>query len=73
MKNATKILLENIAKLFKVKSIITIVIIFTVCFLTINGQIDTAVFTTIATLVVQYYFKKDDGKNEEKGREEDGN
>lgn len=73
MKKAIYIFLENIAKLFKVKSIITIAIIFTVCFLTINGQIDTAVFTTIATLVVQYYFKKDDGKIEGKGEEKNGN
>lgn len=73
MRKAGFIWLQNIAKLFKVKSIITIAIIFTVCFLTIKGQIDTAVFTTIATLVVQYYFKKDDGKIEEKESEEDGN
>lgn len=64
MKQVGTIILENIAKLFKVKSIITLAIIFTICYLTIKGNVDTAVFTTIATLVVQYYFKKDEGKKE---------
>ncbi len=73
MKKAGIILLENIAKLFKVKSIITIAIISTICFLTIKGQVETATFTAIATLVVQYYFKKDEGTNKEKESEENGN
>lgn len=63
MKNAGKIILENIAKLFKVKSLITIAIIFTTCYLTIKGQVETATFVAIAMLVVESYFKKDDGKN----------
>lgn len=73
MKKAGIIFLENVAKLFKVKSIITLAIISTICLLTIRGQIETATFTTIATLVVQYYFKKDEGKNQEKESEENGN
>ncbi len=70
MEKAGIIILENIAKLFKVKSIITLAIIFTVCYLTINGNADTATFIGIATLVIQYYFKKDEGKKETENKEE---
>lgn len=66
-------LLNNIANLFKVKTILSISIILSICILTFKGKISTEAFMAIAGSIITYYFKKDDRKIEEKGEEENGN
>lgn len=47
---------KNLAALFKVKTIITLVIIAVLAVLSINGSIEPDKFLTIATMVVAFYF-----------------
>jgi hypothetical protein len=54
----------NLANLLKVKTIITLCIVFTFCYLTIQGEFDGKDFLIIATAVITYYFTK---SNNEKG------
>ena len=51
--------------LLKVKSIITLAIIFTLCYETIIGVVPIELFTAIASAVVTYYFTKELNKKEE--------
>lgn len=53
MKNA-------IINLLKVKSIISLAVIFTSCYLTIVGKLEVASFMALTGAIVTYYFKKDD-------------
>lgn len=53
MKNA-------IVNLLKVKSIISLAVIFTSCYLTIVGKLEVASFMALTGAIVTYYFKKDD-------------
>jgi len=48
-------------ELLKVKTIITIVMIFTACYLALKGNLDVAVFVGMVTSVITYYFTKKDG------------
>lgn len=57
-----KKLLDNIADLFKVKTIITLSVIFALCYMTLRGMVLSNEFVMIATAIVTYYFTKD--KNE---------
>lgn len=58
-----KTLLNNIANLFKVKTIITVGIIATLCWGFVRGIITTEVFAAIAGSVTTYYFaRREDGK-----------
>ena len=60
---ALKTLLVNIANLFKVKTILSIGVIATTCYLTIKEVIDPATFMAIASAIITYYFtRKDDDK-----------
>jgi hypothetical protein len=64
------ILGANFANLFKVKTIITLCIVFTFCYLTIKGEFDGKDFLIIATAVITYYFTKesnDKGKGDQNG------
>lgn len=71
MKDNVNILLKNIANLFKVKTILSLSVIITICILTCNGSISTEAFMTIAGSIITYYFKKDDIKGKE--GDENGN
>lgn len=63
MLDALKVLLLNIANLFKVKTILSIGVIATTCYLTIKEVIDPATFMAIAAAIITYYFtRKDDDK-----------
>ena len=62
--NPWKQFLTNIANLFKVKTIVTLAVVFTFCFLTIRGINASGEFLMIATAVVTYYFTKDGGKKD---------
>ena len=48
--------------LFEVKTIVTIAIVFTLCFLAIRGEYLPSEFLMIAVAVVTYYFCGDDGR-----------
>lgn len=61
MKEIGKVL----ANLLKVKSIISLAVIFTSCYLTIIGKLEVASFMTITGAIITYYFTKDDKKNGE--------
>ena len=50
----------NLANLFRVKTLITLVIVFTLCYKTLANIEITSEFVMIATAVVTYYFTKQD-------------
>lgn len=58
MKEIGKVL----ANLLKVKSIISLAVIFTSCYLTIIGKLEVASFMTITGAIITYYFTKDEKK-----------
>ena len=58
MKEAITKLFTNIADLFKVKTILSLVVIFTTCILTFKEMIDTASFMAIASAIITYYFTR---------------
>ena len=60
MKEAIKKLLENIANLFKVKTILSLCVIITTCILTFNGVVSVEAFMAIASAIITYYFTKND-------------
>jgi hypothetical protein len=64
MKKALETLLTNIANLVKVKTIWSLLILYTVCRLALNGMIEISTFMTLASTIVMFYFSKDDNKPE---------
>lgn len=58
MKEAIKELLINIADLFKVKTILSLSVIATTCYLTIKEIIDPATFMALASAIITYYFTR---------------
>lgn len=58
MKEAFEKLLINIAELFKVKTILSLVVILTTCYLTITQVIDPATFMALASAIITYYFTR---------------
>lgn len=60
MKQALIKLVENVADLFKVKTILSFLVIITTCVLTLKGKIDVATFMTIASSIITYYFTRKD-------------
>ena len=71
MKEAGKKLLENFADLFKVKTILSLSVIITVCVLTFKGIIDVGAFMTISGSIITYYFTKKDSTSENNKNKED--
>jgi len=58
-------MLKNISNLFKVKTIISLSVIFTTCYLTIVGKLDTETFIALGSAIITYYFnKKESGDSE---------
>ena len=55
-------LILAVVELLKVKSIITIVMILTACYLALTGKVDIAVFVGMVTSVITYYFTKKEDK-----------
>lgn len=55
---------ERIAKLFEVKSIITIVCTAVFAYLAVVGKIESDKFLTIFTMVISFYFGTRTGKSE---------
>lgn len=59
-------LLINLANLIKVKTILSLAIIFTVCSLTFKGVVSVEAFMAIASAIITYYFTKKEEEKEEK-------
>jgi hypothetical protein len=58
MQEALKQLLLNVANLFKVKTILSIAVILTVCILTFKNVVSVEAFMAIASAIITYYFTK---------------
>ncbi len=69
MNDVLKVLLTNIANLLKVKSLISIFVVFTTCYLTCTGTIEVAIFMSMATAIITYYFTKDNNKNDKESED----
>ena len=65
MKEAGTLLLKNIANLFKVKTILSLMVIITTCFLTFHNLVSVEAFMAIASAIITYYFTKVDEKIQE--------
>lgn len=48
--------LENLAKLIKVKTIVTLLVTLVFCWLAITGAIAAELFMTIFTMIIGFYF-----------------
>jgi hypothetical protein len=58
-----KTLLKNLAELLKVKTLITLAIIVSLCWAFLRGEVPTELFAAVASSVITYYFTKAEGKN----------
>ena len=59
-----KALLENIAGLFKVKTIMTLLLVVTLVILALRGEIENEFFIATVSSVVTYYFTHNKNKEE---------
>ena len=66
MSKAFEQLLINIANLFKVKTILSIIVVITTCVLTVKGIIDVVAFMSMATAIVTYYFTRKEKEEDDK-------
>lgn len=67
MSKAFEKLLLNIAELFKVKTILSLSVIITMCILTFKNVVGVELFMTITSAIITYYFtKKEEGKEDDK-------
>lgn len=48
--------------LLKVKSIITLATVFTLCYLTIKGVVPIELFIPLVSMIIAFYFNKDKNK-----------
>lgn len=62
MKEAIKTLFVNIANLFKVMTIISLSVVFTTCYLTINKVIAPETFIAITGTIIAFYFSRETKK-----------
>ena len=58
MSEAFSLLLKNIGKLFKVKTILGLLVIVTTCILTFKNVVSVEAFMAIASAIITYYFTK---------------
>lgn len=65
MGEAGKKLIENLANLFKVKTILSLCVIVTTCILTFKNIISVEAFMAIASAIITYYFTKTENKESE--------
>lgn len=65
MAEAFTLLLKNIANLFKVKTILSLLVIVTTCILTFRNVVSVEAFMTIAASIITYYFTRKENKNTE--------
>ena len=64
------ICLFNLAEFFKVKTVVTLAIVFTFCHMTIQQLQLSSEFVMIATAVITYYFTSKDNDKKERTIEE---
>lgn len=64
MKEAGILFIKNLANLFKVKTILSLAVIFTTCVLTFKNIISVEAFMAIASAIITYYFTKTTNKEE---------
>ena len=64
MKEAGIVLLKNIANLFKVKTMLSLLVITTTCILTFKNIVSVEAFMAIASAIITYYFTKAPSKDE---------
>ena len=60
MKEAYILFLKNLANLFKVKTILSLLVITTTCILTFKNIVSVEAFMAIASAIITYYFTKKD-------------
>ena len=53
-------LITAVVDLLKVKSLITIAMVFTTCYLALQGVISVEVFISLVASIITYYFTKKD-------------
>lgn len=58
VQESLKQLILNIANLLKVKTILSIAVILTVCILTFKNVVSVEAFMAIASAIITYYFTK---------------
>ena len=72
MSEAFSLLLKNIANLFKVKTILSLLVIVTTCILTFRDIISVEAFMAIAASIITYYFtRKEDTEKTSNNTTED--
>lgn len=59
-----KLIGKNFANLLKVKTILSLAVIFTTCVLTFKNVISVEAFMAIASAIITYYFTKKEDKEE---------
>lgn len=64
MSEAFSLLLKNIANLFKVKTILSLLVIVTTCILTFRDIISVEAFMAIAASIITYYFTRKEDTEE---------
>lgn len=64
MSEAFSLLLKNIAKLFKVKTILSLLVIVTTCILTFKNVVSVEAFMSIVASIITYYFTKKEDTEE---------
>ena len=64
MAEAFTLLLKNIANLFKVKTILSLLVIITTCVLTFRNVVSVEAFMAIAASIITYYFTRTEDKEE---------
>ena len=60
MQEALTLLLKNLANLFKVKTILSLLVITTTCVLTFKNIVSVEAFMAIAGSIITYYFTRKD-------------
>ena len=60
MQEAIILLLKNLANLFKVKTILSLLVITTTCVLTFKNIVSVEAFMAIAGSIITYYFTRKD-------------
>lgn len=64
MSEAFSLLLKNIANLFKVKTILSLLVIVTTCILTFRDVVSVEAFMAIAASIITYYFTRKEDTEE---------
>lgn len=60
MQEAIILFLKNLANLFKVKTILSLLVITTTCILTFKNVVSVEAFMAIASAIITYYFTRKD-------------